>query len=786
MKLKHLHLTTLVSVLAVAIVPTLVTHAAPVAQKIIVIRAISDDQKASITPRYTHAQVQNLFDNELNMLWQNISYGNISIAATVVSQSTGAPVVLPKNRDDYLAKDTMGRPLGYLDISLIMKDAVAKATNVDYSGAKAVMVLLATNLILRGVQFPVMLPIGPSGSDISVPSAAFSENPTQPDLNVWGIWAHEIGHAFQVGSGPPHPSNYNSLFELMDALYPGQSGVVEKHISGGFPGWMPPEKYAVIPIPPAEGPCGDTVFIAAEELVPRSIVEHQAVKVQLSDSLYYMVSVRRRFNGDELFPIPDEGVLIERVKIGGDSTLNDCPDPMNPAQNCPRWVDVKGNGGDRNKLWKHGDTFSAPENVFIDIDATADANIFRINVTCRTLGQPDVFVTPWLTPPLNAYETSDIWIDSSCNGYGTYQYGTYTPTGDATPVGRGNGDNPCANHENRVYARIRNIGTQAANNVVVHFDVTNPLGVGLAGALGWSTIGTVTQADFPGLSSIPANGFTDVFVNWTPSITGSLQGNIDFHSCIRVRVDPVTSELNNANNTAQENVEQFYTPPSPGAAGAPITRAIRLFNDSATDTKTFRLNWVSDLPSTWTLKVNARQVDPNRPIGVSQTEIVLPPGGFRELPVEIAPSGARTTGQIHRIDVTAHSERLLVNSLDPTDTHPEGYLVGGATFEVRIADSSSIQAQAERVLLAIKDVNVSGQLSPASRGRPIMIDLVNSEGQILQSQLVFTNNAGNFTALFAGNSITDRAVVASASFTGEEFLAGSSSQTVIRDVPPIP
>ena len=28
-----------------------------------------------------------------------------------------------------------------------------------------------------------------------------------------------------------------------------------------------------------------------------------------------------------------------------------------------------------------------------------------------------MFIVPWLTPPMNTYETVDIWVDSSCNGY---------------------------------------------------------------------------------------------------------------------------------------------------------------------------------------------------------------------------------------------------------------------------------------------------------------------------------------------------------------------------------
>ena len=84
--------------------------------------------------------------------------------------------------------------------------------------------------------------MGPAGAVKKVGCAIFSENPTETDLQVWGRWAHEIGHAFQQG-GPGHPSNYSNEFELMDSNYPGQTGVFEKQAHTGFPGWMPGTKY---------------------------------------------------------------------------------------------------------------------------------------------------------------------------------------------------------------------------------------------------------------------------------------------------------------------------------------------------------------------------------------------------------------------------------------------------------------------------------------------------------------------------------------------------------------
>ena len=109
---------------------------------------------------------------------------------------------------------------------------------------------------------------------------------------------------------------------------------------------------------------------------------------------------------------------------------------------------------------------------------------YSISVRRDAMPRPDVMIRPWLSPPLNTWETTDIWVDGSCNGYSpvTFMYGAYTPPGDSASLGYSNGDSPCANHENRVYARVRNIGNDSAANVVVHFQVTDPLGVGMNGS----------------------------------------------------------------------------------------------------------------------------------------------------------------------------------------------------------------------------------------------------------------------------------------------------------------
>jgi hypothetical protein len=232
------------------------------------------------------------------------------------------------------------------------------------------------------------------------------------EVTTWGVWAHEIGHQLQA-KGPPHPSNYNSNFEQMDAEYPAQSGVFEKQPNTAFPGWLPTEKYFVVK-PPKGGSAG----LLAEEVPPETEPGvYQAIKAFLTfggSQIYYLISLRQRALGDDLntaqipHGIPDEGVLIERVVEGGDPDNPDCDkicdkDGKNcKNKNCKRrWVRVKGNPDDnhRNTLWRQGDTYSNPtDGIFIAVrQLTAPGFVVDVRYS-DTAGQPDVGLNSWLEP----------------------------------------------------------------------------------------------------------------------------------------------------------------------------------------------------------------------------------------------------------------------------------------------------------------------------------------------------------------------------------------------------
>jgi hypothetical protein len=447
-------------------------------QKVLVLRVYFADYPA--TSRYTKSEVEGFFD-ELDTLWQNTSYGNISIEYEVSTLFQ-----LPGNRSAYIddggtpdtcAEDSSG------DLSCggkylkVLTDAVNNAPNgLDWSDLDDVMVVMAETdptQFHRGQSLcPCILPASP-GSDLAmnVDGAIFSENPSETDVQVWGRWAHEIGHAFQQG-GPAHPSKYNSEFELMDSNYPGQTGVFEKQDHSAYPGWMPENKYQTFTPSCDVGPAscsglgGGSAFLWAMEYDPAGMPNVQAVKAYITDNLYYLISVRRKVLGDDLNGqfngIPDEGVLIERVEEQAD-----------------QWVVVQGKGGDRNDLWDPGDIYTnAGDGIQINIEQMIDPDNYLILVTydLNAANKPDVMLYPWTSPPGNTWETTDIWIDSPANGYSTYRYGLWNDLdGNLVPVG--NGDQPTIGQINRLYARVRNKGGAPATNVVVKFEITDPAGL---------------------------------------------------------------------------------------------------------------------------------------------------------------------------------------------------------------------------------------------------------------------------------------------------------------------
>ncbi len=657
-------------------------------KNIMVLRVYFKDY--SNTSRYSKADVEAFFD-ELDQLWQDTSYGKISIQARVSDLYQ-----LPDNRSEYIDDESTGDLSKGDKFWKVLNDAIANApSGLDWTDLDAIMVVMAetsTSQFHRGQGTgSCNLPQGPGGSTETVGCAIFSENPSESDRAVWGRWAHEIGHAFQQ-HGPAHPSAYNSEFELMDSNYPGQTGVYEKQDDKGFPGWMPTTKY--IEIDNAQG--GEEICLWAMEYDPSGQVNPQVLRVSITGSKYYLFSVRRRILGDDLNAgftpngIPDEGVLIEEV-VDGRKTSDGKSDMP---------VVIMGNGN-RNTLWKDGDVFSNA-----DLEARIkklDDDNYCVSVRFnKGANQPDVMIAPWRSAPGNTWETTDIWVDSPVNGYGVYRYGMWSDLRGGT-VPRGNGDDPAIGLVNRLYARVRNVGTQDATDVKVTFQITDPPGVGIAGANGWKTLGTVDKNDFPGLAAIPPGGVVDVYIEWIPDFEISDEdlaaGRFAFHTCVRVIIDPVAGETvlgNQDGDMEQENISYFQAV-TDGGSSTVYDSFIRLRNDDMVATKVFNLTYKSDLPETWILDINN-----------GQPTVTLNPNEVRDIPVVIKPQGPAVVGSSFGVDIRASYLNLLVNDMDPGDLHPADEELGGARVEAWVLLPVTVKCEArnEGEIVVIGEIGV--------------------------------------------------------------------------------
>lgn len=648
-------------------------------KKVVALRVYFQDYAE--TSRYSKAEMITFYGN-LDQLWQDTSYGNIDITAEV----TGL-FQLPDNRNLYIDDFPTGDLSNGGKFSKVLQDAINNSpVTVDWNNVDAVNVIMSETdaaQFHRGQATTCTLPMGPGGSLKQVGCAIFSENPASNDLQVWGRFAHEMGHSFQQG-GPAHPSNYQSEFELMDANYPGQTGVFEKQDHIAFPGWLPGFKYQEFT--PLSG--GGVAALWAMEYDPTGQPNVQAVKVKVTDSLYYLVSVRRRVlgddtNGDFSPPgIPDEGVLIERVSEGSEP-----------------WVVVIGKGGvngvcgagcDRNDLWDVGDIYSGTtDGVFIEVQKKRDDDNYFIRVSYQDQAfMPDVMLNPWTSPPGNTWETTDIWIDSPINGYDTFRYGKWDD-GSGNLVPRGNGDDPAIGQVNRLYARVRNVGSSPATDVEVEWELTDPPGLGIAGANGWASLGSVDKNDFPDLANIPAGEFVDVYIDWTPNFPISAEdmaaGRFAFHSCLRVKLAPVFGETvlgNQDGDREQENIAYFQAP-SAGEGGEKFVNSIRLHNDDAKNKKQFLLSYSPDVPKGWKVDVNHGKLD-----------LLLGPDEARDIPITIIPDETTKVGDIHSVEVFASSLRMLVNDLNPKDQHPEYKKLGGVRVEARTMKRVRLNCQA--------------------------------------------------------------------------------------------
>jgi hypothetical protein len=723
------------------------TARAQLLQQYIVMRVDFQDS-GTTPPRYTRQEVEQQLDSVSVLFTQN-SNNTVKVEFVVTDIFR-----LPKNRAAY------GSGGGKMAVTL--QDAVANApTAVQALWTKDVhaIVVLLSQTSDGGGSYYTTQNVGAGGNALFVGNAVVGENPGDTDRAVWGRWAHEVGHNMQVGASGfgavgGHPSGYQSDFDLMDSNYPGRIGAVSLQPDNQFRGWLLEAKYQTFT--PAQG--GGNAAIWAIEYDQNARPNVQAVKVEITPYVYYMVSVRRRVRGDELNDsrnprgIPDEGVLIERV----DEVTNPVAIATVIGRTKGPTCSILPDNCNRNELWRAGDIFRAPNEVTIEVTRNVDPDNYLIRVIYNDVGlQPDVMINPWVSPPGNTWETTDIWVDSPVNGFGVFRYGMWDDgSGQMVPVG--NGDDPAVGLTNRVHARIRNVGKAIASNVVVTIELTDPPGMGIMGATGWVLVGTADATTFPQLASIPAGGTVDVFVDWTPSFTltpaQTAAGVFYFHSCLRLRMNTVAGETVLANQDGdreQENIDYFQVPPR--GLKAHHVQPLSLRNDDLTHEKSIILAYRLTAPpqgfEDWHVQLNN---------GVH--DVTLAPGEVREIPVEIVPGRSdNQPGQRYSVDVYGLSHHFLVNNLNRKDIHSEFRYTGGARIEGIIVVPTRVSCRAsvtsEGLISVVGQVRFAEQLKARNRMPPIMaVGWHPTRGFIESSRVLMTpDRDGRFRGSIKGN-----------------------------------
>ncbi|MFN7472854.1 MAG: hypothetical protein ACK5S9_14540, partial [Roseiflexaceae bacterium] len=689
-------------------------------RKLLVIRTAFSDQT---TQRFTDAELMTQWFDPMNDLFAKMSNGNFAgWDVTIVPQ-----VVLSSLRSSYVVVDSAGAMALYNDrtnniqrfinATLAASDESSLEPLIEDADTVLILAANANNNRIRAFNsyqstFMFSFPDVPDFKNM----AFLDEGGTRDSQLQWGALAHEMGHALQAYTGESawdiaHPSNYSSSFELLDANYPGHIGAYLKGVT--MASWQP---------------AGQTLTISSDGktqshfycLNPIEIDYHsnptpQILKINITDSLYYLVSVRYKINGDELNSwntasrgIPDEGVLIERVITGGTQWDDLDGDGTADDGETQDWrVIVRGKpnaAGLQNKtdLWDVGDTFAnatdgSSSNLadglsIAVVSAPATAPMQRCVRVAFGAGstQPDVGIRPWRQAPGETYETTDIWIDSPLNGYGTFRYGVWNDL-DGNSVPRGNGDDPAIGSINRLYARVHNFGSANALNVKVQFQNSDPLGVGVNGASWVNTGPIIDSTRFPALANMPPRSYTDVYIEWTPTVTLTAEqiaaGTFDFHTCVRVTMTTVTNETitgNQDGDQEQENIRNFEATPEVSPV---FTHSFDIKNISATNNKMVHLSTDRTIPSGWTVDINNADLD-----------ISIPPSGTVTVPVTVTASGTSVIGSQFTLAIGVIENRLLTNTklgTDPLDrTHPDELEIGGLDFNVNVRSPTDIACQA--------------------------------------------------------------------------------------------
>ena len=334
----------------------------------------------------------------------------------------------------------------------------------------------------------------------------------------------------------------------------------------------------------------------------------------------------------------------------------------------------------------------------------------------------DLAITPWDPAP---WESSDIWVDSRAeNDWGVYTYK------DAQGEPILNGDNIAVGEENRIYARVHNLGdVDVTQPVTVIWSIAVPQ---VAGGELKTELGRVT---------IPVDRSTGISIPAKSSVVTPPQKYVpsnsnEEHICVKAEIVSLPGELNGSlNNSAQENLTQWFTQASSPFSVVSIPLNVsNPYDDRDAD---ILLN-VPEIPQGWT-------------VSVDDVSFRLVSGGTKQVEVKVQPilSYFEKQGDF--------KERGYINDL-PVNIEAQVIYgdvwrsYGGTTAVVNpVNKDSRIELEAPNKTTLRGKLSTSGPMRPPLGNRSVHLRFRTASGKESWQRLTTTAN-GEFTLTIPTNA----------------------------------
>ena len=317
---------------------------------------------------------------------------------------------------------------------------------------------------------------------------------------------------------------------------------------------------------------------------------------------------------------------------------------------------------------------------------------------------------------------AEIWVDAPSNGYDPSHH-----------------DHPEQGATNHLYAKVKNLGSVTATNILVKFYYHNmslgfaqfiPLPPTAPSSLHWIYIGTAV------IASLAPMAETDVYVNWT------IGANISIHQCIGVQVT-CPGDINLYDNIAYRNF-------------------IVVTASAGTELASIPLYITNTLNVLGRVKVGLSGVPQGWEVWVEPNDFYLEAGETRKLSLHIDIPATAQPGSSTMIEITG-----TINS----------EVTGRVWVQVDVLATSTITCEVRPTILYTGDVAyITGQITPARSGVMVTVHITLPSGEYYDI-FPFTDENGTYSIATLPNYEPGTYTV-TASWSGDGYLLGATSSAV--------